>query len=158
MLPAYCLDELTEVTSVKLGCYPPLWAQVAEASATVLPAPLPSSALNQADEPTQSPWALPTETVSLTVPEAEEQLELDNWCQPELAASPSDALPASDGSMMPLSEDEVIELTDHVNSGRLTKSNLCRGCLQSERPRRIHRSVRDLTRPLMFYIVTLLAL
>ena len=59
-------------------------------------------------------------------------------------ALPSAALPASDGSMMPLTEPEIVELTDHVNSGHVTKSNLCRGCLQSEGPRRVHRSIRDI--------------
>ena len=45
---------------------------------------------------------------------------------------------------MPLTEPEIVELTDHVNSGHVTKSNLCRGCLQSEGPRRVHRSIRDI--------------
>ena len=65
-LPAHCLDELIE-----FGFYPPLSAQVAEAEATALPVagsstPLPSlAALTLADEPLQSPWALPTEVMSL---------------------------------------------------------------------------------------------
>ena len=51
-LPAHCLDEL-----IKIGFYPPLSAQVAEAKATAPPVagsstPLPSlAALTQADEP-----------------------------------------------------------------------------------------------------------
>ena len=49
-------------------------------------------------------------------------------------ALPSAPLPTSDVSMMPLNQDELKELNDHVNSGHLTKSNLCRGCLQSEVP------------------------
>ena len=53
-----------------MGFYPPFSAQVAEASATALPAagpftPLSSlAALNKADEPAQSPRALPAETVT----------------------------------------------------------------------------------------------
>ena len=65
-------------------------------------------------------------------------------CMSELVALPRAPLPTSDGSMMPLTQDELQELNDHVNSGHLTKSNLCRGCLQSEGPRKMHRSVRDI--------------
>ena len=121
-MPAHCLDELLE-----LGFYLPLSAQVAEASATVPPVagpvtPLSSLAtLNKADEPAQSPWALAPETVTLTLPNYDEQSELDNWCKSDLVALPS----AADGSTLPLNEDEV---ADHVNSGHLTKSILCRGC------------------------------
>ena len=81
--------------------------------------------------------------MSLTAPEPDEQLQIDSWCQSDLVALPGAALPASDGSMMPLTKNEIIELTDHVNSGHVTKSNLCSGCLQSEGPRRVHRSIRD---------------
>ena len=87
---------------------------MAEAEATALPvagssAPLPSlAALTQADEPLQSPWALPTEVMSLTAPDPDEQLQIDSWCQSELVALPSDALPASDGSMMPLTENDWV--------------------------------------------------
>ena len=121
-----------------MGFYPPLSAQVADASATALPVagpftPLSSLAvLNKADEPLQAPWALPAETVTLTLPTDDELHDLSSWCQSELVALPSASLPTSDGSMMPLNQDELQELNDHVNSGHLTKSNLCRGCLQSE--------------------------
>ena len=101
------------------------------------------AALTQADEPLLSPWALPSAVMSLTAPDPDEQLQIDSWCQSDLVALPSAALPAFDGSMMPLTENEIVELTDHANSGHVTKSNLCRGCLQSEGPRRIHRSIRD---------------
>ena len=117
-LPARCLDELIE-----MGSCPPLSAQVAEVSATVLPVagpctPLSSLAvLNKADEPPQSPWALPVETVTLTLPNDDDLADLDNWCKSELVALQSASLPTSDGSMMPLNQDELNELTDHVNSG-----------------------------------------
>ena len=115
---------------------------MAEAEATALPiagssTPLPFlAALTQTDEPLLSPWALPTEVMSLIAPDPDQQLQVDSWCQSDLVALPSAALPASDGSMMPLTENEIVELTDHVSSGHVTTSNLCRGCLQSEGPRR----------------------
>ena len=67
--------------------------------------------------------------MTLTLPSDDDLADLDNWCKSELVALPSAPLPTSDGSMMPLNQDELIELTDHVNSGHLTKSNLCRGAL-----------------------------
>ena len=140
--PAHCLDELIEI-----GLYPPLSAQVAEAEASALPVAVTLLSLpwlTQADKPLLSPWALPTEVMSLTAPDPDEQLQIDSWCQSDLVALPSAALPASDGSMMPLTENEIVELIDPVNSGHVTKSNLCRGCLQSEGPRRIQRSIRDI--------------
>ena len=84
--------------------------------------------------------------MSLTAPDSHEQLKIDSWCQSDLVALPSAALPASDGSMMPWTENEIVELTDHVNSGHVTKSNLCGGCLQSVGPRLrgVHRSIRDI--------------
>ena len=99
---------------------------------------------NKADEPPQSLWALPAEIVTLTLPNDDDLIDLDSWCKSELVALPSASLPTSDGSMMPLDQDELKELTDHVNSAHLTKSNSCRGCLQSEGPRKIHKSVRDI--------------
>ena len=81
--------------------------------------------------------------MTLTLPNDDDHL---SWITGvNLVALPS--APSStyfDGSMMPLNEDEVAELTDHVSSGHLTKSSLCRGCLQSEGPRRIHKLVRDI--------------
>ena len=52
--------------------------------------------------------------------------------------------PASqNGEVKPLSAEELDELKAHINSGHLTKSHLCKGCLISEGTRRMHRSVRD---------------
>ena len=53
-------------------------------------------------------------------------------------------LPVSNGSILPLSEPELQELAEHVHSGHVKKSNLCRGCLEAEGPRRTHRSIRDI--------------
>ena len=90
---------------------------MADASATALPVtgrftPLSSLAvLNKADEPPQSPWALPVETVTLTLPNDDDLMDLDSWCKSELEALPSASLPTSDGSLMPLNQDELKELT-----------------------------------------------
>ena len=50
---------------------------------------------------------------------------------------------SSNGEVQPLSAEELDELKAHINSGHLTKSHLCKGCLLSEGPRRMHQSVRD---------------
>ena len=37
-------------------------------------------------------------------------------------------------------------MSEHIRSGHSCKSNLCRGCLQAEGPRKVHRTVRDIDR------------
>ena len=49
----------------------------------------------------------------------------------------------SDGSIKPLSPQEERELREHINPGHVKKSNLCKGCLLSEGPRKLHKRVRD---------------
>ena len=56
---------------------------------------------------------------------------------------PYDSLPCSDGWISPLNDTELIELKAHIESGHTTKSNLCKGCLEAEGPRKSHRTVRD---------------
>ena len=92
------------------------------------------------------------QAMTLTIPSAsaEEQLELvelEKWCKDELVSLPSvpwSDLPASDGSIAPLTQPELQELAEHVDAGHVPKSNLCRGCLEAEGPRRIHRTVRNI--------------
>ena len=59
---------------------------------------------------------------------------------------PPKDLPTSNGSILPLSEPELQELAEHVHSGHVKKSNLCKGCLEAEGPRRIHRTIRDINK------------
>ena len=47
----------------------------------------------------------------------------------DLVSLPRKDLPCSDGSTYPLSSDEMKELEEHIRSGHVTKSNICRGCL-----------------------------
>ena len=86
----------------------------------------------------------PSEAYSFTEPQQEEMDEIHGWCTSDLVALPSAPLPSSDGMISPLDPHELEELSDHLRSGHATKSNLCRGCLQSEGPRKIHRSIRDI--------------
>ena len=69
--------------------------------------------------------------------------ELQEWCLLPEVALPFAHLDASDGSISPLDRDSMEELKQHIQSGHLTKSHLCKGCLTAEGPRRIHRRVRD---------------
>ena len=49
------------------------------------------------------------------------------------------------GVLLPLSPTEQQELNDHLQTGHLRKTNLCRGCLEkAEGPRKIHKSIRDI--------------
>ena len=56
---------------------------------------------------------------------------------------PTGTLNVSDGSIKPLSPQEDKELREHINSGHVKKSNLRKGCLLSEGPRKLHKRVRD---------------
>ena len=47
---------------------------------------------------------------------------------------PEVSLPLSDGSTSPLDADAMEELKKHIQSGHLTKSHLCKGCLTAEGP------------------------
>ena len=64
------------------------------------------------------------------------------WCASDLVSLPHKDLPCSDGTIDPLTQDEK-DLEAHVRSGHVTKSNNCRGCLEAEGPRKLHRGVRD---------------
>ena len=154
-LPSHCLDELIDI-----GFYPPLSAQSAEASATAADAdatalpvaavPLPS--LSSLAVHSQASGLLPdsrsdlAQAMTLSMPTAEEQQEIEDWCRDETVSLPFSDLPCSDGSILPLSPVELEELSEHVHSGHATKSNLCRGCLEAEGPRKIHRSIREIDR------------
>ena len=71
----------------------------------------------------------------MTLPDPAEQVLLDEWCRSEHVALPFTDLPASDGSLLARNGEELRELSDHILSGHVTKSNLCRSCLEAEGPR-----------------------
>ena len=71
------------------------------------------------------------------------EADLQEWCLLPEVALPFAHLDASDGSISPLDNAEMEELKKHIQSGHLTKSHLCKGCLTAEGPRRIHGRVRD---------------
>ena len=51
------------------------------------------------------------------------QVFLDEWCRSEHVALPFIDLLASDGSLLALNEEELKELSDHIISCHVTKSN-----------------------------------
>ena len=153
-LSPQCIDELSEV-----GFNPPLSAQAAIASANALPAlvssqPLPPlAALAPAQGPFQGEASCPSfattttttmQAMTLTLPDDDELDALEEWCREEFVSLSPAELPASDGVLLPLSPTEQQELNDHLQTGHLKKTNLCRGCLEAEGPRKIHKSVRDI--------------
>ena len=73
----------------------------------------------------------------------EEEAILQEWCSQDHVSLPTATLNVSDGSIKPLSPQEEKELRDHITSGHVKKSNLCKGCLLSEGPRKLHKRVRD---------------
>ena len=116
-------------------------------SSSSLSSTLPTSAtdsVNNLDLATLLFGPTPSEAYSFTEPQQEEMDEIHGWCISDLVSLPSAPLPSSDGMISPLDPHELEELSDHLRSGHATKSNLCRGCLQSEGPRKIHRSIRDI--------------
>ena len=82
--------------------------------------------------------------MTFNLPQPDDERTLQEWCSSELVSLPSTAPPASDGTVLPLNQREREELSDHLRSGHSSKSNLCRGCLQAEGPRKVHRTVRDI--------------
>ena len=76
-------------------------------------------------------------------PPADQQQRLTNSPPEEEAI-----LNVSDGSIKPLSPQEEKELREHINLGHVKKSSLCKGCLLSEGPRKLHKRVRDVDKAL----------
>ena len=94
---------------------------------------------------------LPAEVMTFNPPQLDEERTLQEWertlqewCSSDLVSLPSTALPVSDGTVPPLNQREREELSDHLRSCHSSNSNLCRGCLQAEGPRRLHKTVRDI--------------
>ena len=79
----------------------------------------------------------------MTSPSSEEEAILHkSWMQDHVGL-PYLSPASSNGEVKPLSTEELEELKAHISSGHLTKSHLCKGCLISEGPRRMHRTARD---------------
>ena len=74
------------------------------------------------------------------MPTPAEEKELQEWC----VNLPCAHLSTSDGSISPLSDLESEKLRHHIDSGHATKCNQCRGCLEAEGPRHMHRSICDI--------------
>ena len=86
---------------------------------------------------------LPAQAMHLKeLPESEKE-DVILWCASDLASLFHRDLPCSDGSIDPLTQDEMKDLEAHIRSGHVTKSNNCRGCSEAEGPRKTHRGARD---------------
>ena len=123
-IPPHALTELADV-----GFHPPISAMRAEL-------PEPEALEGEAEEEEiwmDSPPA--DQQQKLTNSPPEEEATLQEWCSQDHVSLPTDTLNVSDGSIKPLSPQEEKELREHINSGHVKKSNLCKGCLLSEGPR-----------------------
>ena len=146
------LDELEDVEVL-----PSFSAQVAESEETVpsLDPGLESRIYDgrlftQAHQPTEALWPLSAQVHNLTLPNHSEQLLIDQWCRSEHVALPFTDLPPSNVSMMSINEEAWCELSERILSGHRPRSNLRRGCLEAEGPRRIHRSIREVDKATHF--------
>ena len=86
-----------------------------------------------------------TTKTAMTIPDDELE-KIEEWCKEDLVSLPFASLPASDGMIDPFTDSELQELQQHLHSAHLKKTNLCRGCLESEKPRKLHRTVREFDR------------
>ena len=128
-IPIHALNELQDV-----GFYPPRSAGHIEARPAEVGDPeIPGEALGD-------------ELFELSLPTPEEEAILQEWCTLQEVSLPYIPLNSSNGEVKPLSSEEMEELKQHIASGHLTKSHLCKGCLVAEGPRRVHRTVRDVDR------------
>ena len=69
------------------------------------------------------------QAMTLDIPNDDDHRDLDDWCSTDNVSLPTAPLPASDGSIQVLTDNEQQELSEHLRSGHVTKSNLCPGCL-----------------------------
>ena len=131
-IPPHALTELADV-----GFHPPITAMRAEV-------PEPEVLDGEAED--EDIWmdAPPADQQQrFTNSPPEEEAILQEWCSQDHVSLPTDTLNVSDGSIKPLSPQEEKELREHITSGHVKKSNLCKGCLLSEGPRKLHKRVRD---------------
>ena len=144
-IPSHSLEELMEI-----GFFLPFITPVAEAETTALPvegshisSPSLADRLKDDELALKAFGPLPAQAMYLKeLPESQKE-DIILWCASELVSLPHKDLPCSDGSIDPLTQDEMKDLEAHVRSGHVTKSNNCRWCLEAEGPRKIHRGVKD---------------
>ena len=60
---------------------------------------------------------LPSEALTIHLPQPDEERALQEWCSSELVSLPSTSLPASDGTIPPFNQREQEELSNHIRSG-----------------------------------------
>ena len=134
-IPPHALTELADV-----GFHPPISAMRAE---------VPEHEALEGEAEDEDIWldSPPADQQQkFTNSPPEEEVILQEWCSREHVSLPIDTLNVSDGSIRPLSPQDEKELRDHINSGHVKKSNLCKGCLLSEGPRKLHKRIRDVDR------------
>ena len=85
----------------------------------------------------------PEGPTTLTTANEDEEIAVKDWCACDHVNLPYDSCHALMGWISPLNDNGLIELKAHVESGHTAKSNLCKGCLEAEGPRKTHRTVRD---------------
>ena len=62
------------------------------------------------------------QAMTLDIPNDDGQRDLDDWCSTENVSLPTAPLPASDGSIQLLTDNEQQELNEHLRSGHVTQA------------------------------------
>ena len=143
-LAPHALTELAD-----LGFYPPLAAHLAQTAGESVNSSHAVDGQEAQDSDLKELNALEVEEDEpqpLIEPSAEDEAILQEMVFRRSGASTFLTPAIVRRNLVPLTEAEAEELRNHIASGHVTKSNLCRGCLTAEGPRRIHRSIRDIDR------------
>ena len=130
-IPPHALNELQEA-----GFYPPRSVNFAQAYSALL-----DPGTEEPQPLLETPPLLEELAEKLQLPSPEQKAILQGRCTTEEVGLPFIPVDSSDGAVK--TDQKLEELRSHKSSGHLTKSNLCKGCLIAEGPRRIHRTVRD---------------
>ena len=79
---------------------------------------------------------LPSEALTFNLPQPDDERTLQEWCSSELVSLPSTALPASDGTVMPLNHREQEELSEPHSIRSLFQIKLVPWVPSSRRPKK----------------------
>ena len=75
---------------------------------------------------------LPSEALTFNLPQPDDERTLQEWCSSELVSLPSTALPASDGTVMPLNQREQEELSNTFDQVTLLNQTCAVGAFKQK--------------------------
>ena len=115
---------------MEIGFFPPFMTQNAEAEATALPvegslisSPVLADRLKDDELALKAFGPLAAQVMHLTDRPESEKEDVILWCASDLVSLPHIDLPCSDGTIDPLTQDEMKDLEAQVRSRHVTKRN-----------------------------------